>query len=389
MDTKDDLTREADDLLLPKDTTTGAGGAQLATNWRHVGAFLGLTFGLTWLLDLAIYLRGGLGASGMVTILHFQMLLPAFSAIVLGLFDFPEHPIDRGRAAGRGRWFYYYFLLLTVIYAAGTLGVWLTPGQEAVMIAASMIPLLLSFLGLLMLIVLRLTAGREAMARFGLTGGSARYWLIFGVAIAAWYVLQAALNAASGLGGAGLAPLPAVPGLSPDLVLIVAAVQSVLLGPILGIIITFGEEYGWRGYLQSELLKLGRVRGVLLLGVIWGVWHWPIILMGYNYPDHPLLGVVLMTLYTTGLAVVLSYAVLKSGSVLLAAFLHAVNNQVAAFIIGIGFKPYDTAFSFMIGIYGIAMLALVALLILRDPVWRHRGSNVARPALPAPADPVT
>ena len=73
-----------------------------------------------------------------------------------------------------------------------------------------------------------------------------------------------------------------------------------LLGPVLAIV-AFGEEYGWRGYLQSELFKLGRVRGVLLLGVIWGAWHWPLILMGYNYPGYPLLGVVLMTLYITGL----------------------------------------------------------------------------------------
>ena len=58
----------------------------------------------------------------------------------------------------------------------------------------------------------------------------------------------------------------------------------------------FGEEYGWRGYLQSELFKLGRVRGVLLLGVIWGAYHWPMILMGWNYPGHPLLGLLLIVL---------------------------------------------------------------------------------------------
>ena len=84
-----------------------------------------------------------------------------------------------------------------------------------------------------------------------------------------------------------------------------------------------------------------------------------------------------MTLYTTGLAVVLGYAVLKSGSVLLAAYLHAVNNQVAAFIVAMGFRPHDPAFSFVIGIYGIATLAVVALLILRDPIWRGRGSTLA------------
>jgi membrane protease YdiL (CAAX protease family) len=154
----------------------------------------------------------------------------------------------------------------------------------------------------------------------------------------------------------------------------------VVLGPILGIVIIFGEEYGWRGYLQSELVKLGRVRRVLLLGVIWGAWHWPIILMGFNYPGHPLLGVVLMTLYTTGLAVVLGYAVLRSGSVLLAAYLHALNNQVVSFFVALGYSPFDPAFSFGIGIYGIATLAIVALLVLRDPVWRRPGSNPTQPA---------
>jgi membrane protease YdiL (CAAX protease family) len=359
-------------------TTDNGTEIDLRPNWRHVGAFLGLTFGLTWLLNLAIYLHGGLAVPGMVTVLQLQMLLPAFSAIVLGLFFFPESPIYRRRPAGRGRWFYYYFLLLTVIYAVGAVGVWLAPAQGTITQVAAIAVQLLAFLGLLVLVVLRIAAGREAMARVWLAGGNWRYWLIFGLGVVAYYVLQAVLNAYTGLGGASLVPLPAPPGLSPDTLLIVAGLQSVLLAPILAIVIAFGEEYGWRGYLQSELLKMGRVRGVLLLGVIWGAWHWPIILMGFNYPGYPLLGVVLMTLYTTGLAVVLGYAVLKSGSVLLAAYLHALNNQVVAFIVAIGFRPFDTAFSFGIGIYGIATLAIVALLILRDPIWRGKGSNLTR-----------
>jgi membrane protease YdiL (CAAX protease family) len=341
-----------------------------------VAAFLGLTFGLTWLLDLAIYLRGGLAAAGVTTLLQLQMLLPAFSAIVLGLFFFRESPIYRGRAAGRGRWFYYYFLALTVVSALAALGVWLAPDQPTIKLMVSMIPLILSVLGLLLLVVLRVAAGREAMARVGLAWGNWRYYLTFGLAIIAWFVVQAALNAVTGLGGSQLTPLPAAPGLNPTAMLLVAAVQMVLLGPILGLVITFGEEYGWRGYLQGELFKLGRVRGVLLLGVIWGIWHAPLILMSYNYPGHPILGVALMTLYTIGLGIVLSFAVLKSGSVLLASFLHALANQVAAFIMIIGFKPFDTAYSFFIGFYGIALLAVAAYLILRDPIWREQDGNM-------------
>jgi membrane protease YdiL (CAAX protease family) len=348
--------------------------------WRHVAAFLGLAFGLTWLLDLGIFLRGGLETPGMLTLLQFQMLLPAFSAIVLGLWFFPESPLFHTRSAGRGRWFYYYFLLLTLIYALGAVGVWLAPAEGTVRLVSATAPLLLSFLGLVLLVGLRFSAGAEAMARVGLAWGRWRDWLLFSLGIIGFYVLQTVFNAAAGLGPSQLAPvIGAPPGMTEQMFLVLAAIQTVVLGPILGIVITFGEEYGWRGYLQTELVKLGRVRGVLLVGVIWGAWHWPIILMGFNYPDHPLLGVLLMTLYTTGLAVVLGYAVLRSGSVLLASYLHALNNQFVSFLVALGFKPFDTAFSFDIGIYGLLTLALVALLVLRDPIWQKRDRAVLAP----------
>jgi uncharacterized protein len=345
-------------------------------HWRHVGTFLGLTFGLTWLLDLVIYLRGGLHSPGIVATLQLQMLLPAFSAIVLGIFFFPESPIYRQRHAGQERWFYYYFLLLVLIYALGTLLIWLSPTQSTIAMLAT-IPLILAFLGLFFLIVLRFTAGREAMARVWLSWGSWRYYLSFGAAVIIYYILQAVLNAIFNLGSAQPAPIPTPSGFSSTTFLILGAVQSVLIAPILAIVIAFGEEYGWRGYLQSELFKLGRVRGVLLLGIIWGAWHWPLILMGYNYPNHPLLGMLLMVLYTTGLAVVLGYAVLRSGSVLLSSYLHALNNQIVAFIVALGFRPFDAAFSFDIGIFGIATLALVVILVLRDPIWQARGGGLA------------
>ena len=353
-------------------------------NWRHVGAFLGLTFGLSWLLDLALYRRGGLGVPEMAMVVQLQMLLPAFSAIVLALLFFPESPIYHRHPAEPGRWFYYYFLLLTAVYALGVLGIWLSPAQAPIASVAAIVPELVAYLGLLVLVVLRLAAGREAMARVWLLWGSWRYYLVFGLGIAGFYVLQAVLNAPLGLGPTSPAPSPVPPGLSPGTLVVAAAVQSVLLAPFLAIVIAFGEEYGWRGYLQSELFKLGRVRGVVLVGVIWGVWHWPLILMGWSYPGYPLIGLVLTALFTTGLAVVLGFAVLKTGSVLLAAYLHALNDQVTAFLVFLGLKPFDPVFSFGVGIYGVATLAIVAFLILRDPIWRGKGSSL-EPAKATPA----
>ena len=110
--------------------------------------------------------------------------------------------------------------------------------------------------------------------------------------------------------------------------------------------------------------------------MIWGIWHWPLILMGYNYPGYPLLGLPLTVLFLVGFAVVLGTAVLRSGSVLLAAYLHALNDQTTGFIVFLGYKPFNPVFSFGVGIYGIATLALITLLVLRAPVWRGRGSSL-------------
>ncbi|MHB1135140.1 MAG: CPBP family intramembrane glutamic endopeptidase [Chloroflexota bacterium] len=346
--------------------------------WTHVVAFLALTFGLTWALNLAIYLRGGLQTPGLLVGLQLQMLLPAAVATVLGLFFFREHPLNAGKAAGRGRWFYYFFLVLTAVFALGTLAAWFDPSPDTLTTVAASTQLLAMF-GLVLLIVLRLVrGGRESMARVWLRWGHWRYWLLFSASIIAYYGLQTMLNVYFDLGKPAEATgeLMRQTGLSGESFYVAMAIQMLLVGPFLGTVIAFGEEYGWRGYLQSELLKLGRVRGIVLLGVIWGLWHAPVILMGYNYPGQPILGVLMMTIYTTGLAFWLGYAVLKSGSIILAAFLHALNNQAASFFLGMVNTPRDMTFSFGIGIYGVVILVIAVLLILRDPIWRETGSNL-------------
>jgi hypothetical protein len=94
--------------------------------------------------------------------------------------------------------------------------------------------------------------------------------------------------------------------------------------------------------------------------------------MGHNYPGHPVLGSVLMMVYSITLALILGYAVLKSGSVWLAAFLHALNNQVLVFLILAVYTPNDPVYSFGIGLYGIVLLVIIAgaLLVFDSKEWR-------------------
>jgi CAAX protease family protein len=133
----------------------------------------------------------------------------------------------------------------------------------------------------------------------------------------------------------------------------------------------FGEEYGWRAYLQDRLFPLlGGYKGVLILGIIWGLWHTPLILIGLIYPGQPVLGMVLMILNTIVTGIIFSYAVLKIGSVWIAVILHMIvdtNLPVANFLIATSINPI---FSFGTGIYGFALLAVFALILLKSKVWK-------------------
>ncbi len=356
-------------------------------NWKQVGLFLILSFGLTWLLDLVLWLTVGYGQNAATgVLLQLQMLLPAFCAIVLGMFVFRDSTLYQVRSnKERPRWFFYYYLAYTLIYAIIG-GVMLTATALGTQMIAGGVAQGLTILGLVLLIALRLASGREAYARAGLAGGRVVYWLLFGMGFVLFYAAQTALNYLFQLGEpvdvAGfMAQLPSaqVQAMTPNTFLLVTGIQAVLLAPFIALLLGFGEEYGWRGYLQGELARLGRVKGVLLVGLIWGVWHAPVIVMGHNYPGYPIAGIFLMTGYTIGLAFVLGYAVLKSGSVLLAAYLHALNNQVLSFLIVLVYKPADPVFSFGAGVYGIVSLGVVVLLILLlDPLWREPSYSIHR-----------
>ncbi len=345
-------------------------------NWNQVGAFIGLTFGLTWILDLVLYLKGGLSNPAIGIALQFQMLLPAFSAILLGMFFFKDSPIHIRNNRSKSRWFTWYYLLFTLLYAVALTLILLRPEMLTTISAIMLAP---SIIGLVLAVVLRLVGGKGTFASVGMGGGKPIYWLLLGLAILLFAGLQTLLNWIFQLGKpvelSTLFPQGAAIGLPEPVLMLILAAQAIVLGPFIGLLITFGEEYGWRGYLQPSLTKLGRIRGVTLVGLIWGVWHWPVIWMGYNYPGHPYLGSLLMVLFCVGLAFILGYSVFKARGIWIAAFLHALVNQAFSYFMSMIYQPEDPAYSFGIGFPGLIVFALVVLLILRDPLWKQDDSE--------------
>ncbi|MFV0518579.1 MAG: lysostaphin resistance A-like protein [Aminipila sp.] len=94
----------------------------------------------------------------------------------------------------------------------------------------------------------------------------------------------------------------------------------------------FGEEYGWRYFLQPILQKqFGKRKGVLLLGVIWGIWHLPLNLFYYS-PETWVQSVVIQLGLCISLGVFFGYAYIKTNNIWVPIMLHFINNNLLAVV---------------------------------------------------------
>ncbi len=96
-----------------------------------------------------------------------------------------------------------------------------------------------------------------------------------------------------------------------------------------------GEEIGWRGYMYPLLEKMmGESKAVIVGGIIWGVWHYPLLYMGHNfgtdYLGAPWLGFLVFTIYCIAVGQIFYFIKKKTKSVWIAGFMHAIHNSVAS-----------------------------------------------------------
>jgi len=134
--------------------------------------------------------------------------------------------------------------------------------------------------------------------------------------------------------------------------------QALAAGISINAVAGFGEELGWRGFMVREYKELKFWDAALRIGFIWGLWHAPLILMGHNYPEHPVLGVGMMIIWCMLLSPLILYVRLKTHSVIGAAIMHGTINASAGiplmFIAG-----GNDLVAGMTGFTGMITLALV------------------------------
>ena len=301
-------------------------------NWTSIAIYLVLTFGITWTIWI------GLRAIGVAFLLRVSigMFGPAIAALLVHLVrreGFSEAGLRLvGRGHRGGGWMY--------------LAAYLVP---PLLIAAS--------IGFVLLTGLQHWAFSENLHASG----------------------QAIVNVLYSEGKG----LPN--GQTPDELALYNVIISTILAFSLFIpfnmIFTFGEEFGWRGYLLPRLAPLGGIPAAIITGVFWGLWHAPVIVQdGYNYPGYPWLGVGVMVVFTTALSMIFTWLRFRSGSLWPTVMAHATFNAQA----GLAFVFLSQGNALLrapIGLVGLVPMIAFAIFLAATGRLKAQPDDITKPRI--------
>lgn len=281
---------------------------------RGIISFIMIAYGLAWLVASPLWLSGqGLKHPLASVLLITMMATPSVAVLIVTRWI--SRPAEGLRAAtglrlGRGRYWYLYWLF----------------GWFGITLLALAAPFVGALFGFYQLDLVNFSGFRALLESAG--------------------------------AGAALDQLPIQ-------TIVLAQLASLPLAPLINAVFSFGEEWGWRGYLLPRLLPLGQWPALIISGVIWGLWHAPVILLGYNYPNHMDIGWLLMVGMCVVWGMLFSWTRLATGSVWPAVLAHGGLNGTAGVVVLFGQAnvPFDSALVGVTGITGwILPLLLVALL---------------------------
>ena len=294
------------------------------TEKRQLIIFAALAYGITYVLGLLMWYGNSTGAD-LSVFPNAQMLYPAAGVMMAYL-------LTRKGDQKVPRIFYVTFLVITVLMILCALGSVFLPqsiqaGQMEMSVWMVLVQVVL-ILGSIVFWITLLVSGKERREACGLRW---RNWKKSVLCMLLFFVLYSLrMGISSALGGqmGEFIQLWALPSTWFYLV-------TLVLNFFLVVVAFFGEEYGWRYYLQPLLQKrFGRRKGVLLLGVIWGLWHLPLDFFYYTTPDMGVIYVASQIVTCVFIGIFLAYVYMKTRNIWVAVAVHYMNNNLIPMFVG-------------------------------------------------------
>ena len=313
--------------------------------WLGLGIFAVTAFGLAWLACLPLWFSDqGIGDPVLLLACGSAMMFtPLIASIIASI-------VQRRRARARGE---------VLASAPRYFGFWpLRPFGRVIGMTIA------SFFGIMVLVVL----GYLVSAAFG------------------WLTLD--LDGLSGF----KAQLETIPGANtmPTAAAIAVYLLMMLVSSAGNVVVTIGEEFGWRGWLLTSLRPLGTWPALLIIGVVWGLWHAPLILLGYNFGRPDISGLALMVGGCVMVGILFGWLRLRTGSVWPAVFAHAALNGCGAMLLGLvidaGAQTPDTALVAFLGVAGWIVSAIVIVVLVATGQFRKQPELGIKKAKPLAED---
>lgn len=159
-----------------------------------------------------------------------------------------------------------------------------------------------------------------------------------------------------------------IPGINAYGLLGISLLSGLFSSLTINAVVAFGEEIAWRGWLLKQFEGVSFLKAALVIGVIWGIWHAPIILMGHNYPQHPAAGAAMMVLFCIMITPVMQYIRIKAHSMIPAAIFHgAINAGVGLSMMYI--DGFNDLLGGLLGVAGFITLLIVNLILFAIDKW--------------------
>jgi membrane protease YdiL (CAAX protease family) len=150
-----------------------------------------------------------------------------------------------------------------------------------------------------------------------------------------------------------------------------------LFNAILYTPLVFGEEFGWRSYLQIRIFIDRPLLAAVITGIVWGVWHYPLLLVGYLFPGYPILGLLVFPISTVLLSIILGWIRLNSGSIWATSLAHTSLNTVGAsltMLLFLGGSNY--LFVNFFGILGWVPMGILCLwIVMREQLTLNKKNH--------------
>ncbi len=281
--------------------------------------FLLIAYGLTYVMGILTWYGSTIPVE-MSVFPSAQMFYPAAGVMLAYL-------VTQWKDELLPRWFYICFLLSTFVMVVCCVLTLASPGEPLSLngMTLSIWSLISQFVIIAASIlcwIMLLVSGKERRKKYGLAWNNWKGSLFCIFVFIVLYFGRAAISYV----------LEGEAGMILDIVKNPTAWFYLLYIPInfvFSFVAFFGEEYGWRYYLQPILQKrFGMRRGVLLLGVVWGLWHIFLDFFFYTTPDKGLIMTVSQIITCIGLGIFFAWAYLKTNNIWVPVILHFLNNNL-------------------------------------------------------------